>query len=123
MQTAGSPALAVQRWAALGCPTDQTRAAAVLSGTAKRVGLEGAIGAVAASVDTGTALHAVRLLLNRAKALPWASALKLYKRPALEKLLLEYTGTVLLASHDRRLLETVATRRILVQDTKLLEQN
>ncbi len=40
---------------------------------------------------------------------------------ALEKLLLEYTGTLLLASHDRRLLETIATRRILVQDKTILE--
>ncbi len=40
---------------------------------------------------------------------------------ALEKLLLGYTGTVLFASHDRRLLEVVATRRILLQDKQLLE--
>jgi ATPase subunit of ABC transporter with duplicated ATPase domains len=40
---------------------------------------------------------------------------------ALEKLLLEYPGTVLFASHDRRLLETISTRRWLVNDRQVLE--
>ncbi len=40
---------------------------------------------------------------------------------ALEKLLLEYPGTVLFASHDRRLLETISTRRWLVADGQVSE--
>ena len=40
---------------------------------------------------------------------------------ALEKLLLEYPGTVLFASHDRRLLETVSTRRWLANNGEVHE--
>ena len=40
---------------------------------------------------------------------------------ALEKLLLEYTGTVIFASHDARLVQTVATRVIRVQNNRLEE--
>ena len=40
---------------------------------------------------------------------------------ALEKLLLDYPGTVLFASHDRRLIETVSTRTLELRDGRALE--
>jgi ATP-binding cassette subfamily F protein 3 len=40
---------------------------------------------------------------------------------ALEKLLSDYPGTVLFASHDRRLIEAVATRRLEVRDGRVAE--
>ena len=40
---------------------------------------------------------------------------------ALEKLLLDYPGTVLFASHDRRLIENVSTRRLELRDGRVRE--
>jgi ATPase subunit of ABC transporter with duplicated ATPase domains len=40
---------------------------------------------------------------------------------ALERLLLDYPGTVLFASHDRRLIETVSTRTLEVRDGRVWE--
>jgi ATPase subunit of ABC transporter with duplicated ATPase domains len=40
---------------------------------------------------------------------------------ALEKLLCDYPGTVLFASHDRRLIENVSTRKLEVRDARVLE--
>ncbi len=40
---------------------------------------------------------------------------------ALEKLLKDYPGTVLFASHDRRLIENVSTRKLEVRDGRVLE--
>ncbi len=94
--------------ASLGLPKEPSRAIATLSGGQR------------------TRLTLARLSVTRASFLILdepTNNLDTDAIAALEKLLLEYNGTVLLASHDRRLLETIATRRILVQDTKLLEQN
>jgi ATPase subunit of ABC transporter with duplicated ATPase domains len=40
---------------------------------------------------------------------------------ALEKLLSDYPGTVLFASHDRRLIENISTRKLEVRDGHVLE--
>jgi ATPase subunit of ABC transporter with duplicated ATPase domains len=94
--------------ASLGLPKDPTRVIATLSGGQR------------------TRLTLARLSVTRASLLVLdepTNNLDTDAIAALEKLLLEYTGTVLLASHDRRLLETIATRRILVQDKAILEQD
>ncbi len=94
--------------ASLGLPKDPSRAIATLSGGQR------------------TRLTLARLSITRASLLILdepTNNLDTDAITALEKLLLEYTGTVLLASHDRRLLETIATRRIQVQDKFILEQN
>jgi ATPase subunit of ABC transporter with duplicated ATPase domains len=92
--------------ASLGLPKEPTRAIATLSGGQR------------------TRLTLARLSVTRASLLILdepTNNLDTDAIAALEKLLLEYTGTVLLASHDRRLLETIATRQILVKDRYILE--
>lgn len=92
--------------ASLGLPKEPTRAVSTLSGGQR------------------TRLTLARLAVTRANFLVLdepTNNLDTDAIQALEKLLLEYTGTVLFASHDRRLLTRVATRTIRVEHRVLLE--
>jgi ATPase subunit of ABC transporter with duplicated ATPase domains len=83
--------------ASLGLPKEPSRAVSTLSGGQR------------------TRLSLARLSVTRASLLVLdepTNNLDTDAIQALEKMLLGYTGTVLFASHDRRLLENVATRRI-----------
>ena len=92
--------------ASLGLPKDPKRAISSLSGGQR------------------TRLSLARLSVTRAHLLVLdepTNNLDVDAIEALEKLLLEYPGTVLFASHDRRLLETISTRRWLVNAGQVLE--
>jgi ATPase subunit of ABC transporter with duplicated ATPase domains len=92
--------------ASLGLPKDPKRAISSLSGGQR------------------TRLSLARLSVTRAHLLVLdepTNNLDVDAIEALEKLLLEYPGTVLFASHDRRLLETISTRRWLVTDGQVSE--
>ena len=92
--------------ASLGLPKDPKRAISSLSGGQR------------------TRLSLARLSVTRAHLLVLdepTNNLDVDAIEALEKLLLEYPGTVLFASHDRRLLETISTRRWLVSDGQVSE--
>ena len=92
--------------ASLGLPKDPKRAISSLSGGQR------------------TRLSLARLSVTRAHLLVLdepTNNLDVDAIKALEKLLLEYPGTVLFASHDRRLLETISTRRWLVNDGQVNE--
>jgi ATPase subunit of ABC transporter with duplicated ATPase domains len=92
--------------ASLGLPKDPKRSISSLSGGQR------------------TRLSLARLSITRAHLLVLdepTNNLDVDAIEALEKLLLEYPGTVLFASHDRRLLETISTRRWLVNDGQVRE--
>ena len=92
--------------ASLGLPKDPKRSISSLSGGQR------------------TRLSLARLSITRAHLLVLdepTNNLDVDAIEALEKLLLEYPGTVLFASHDRRLLETISTRRWLVNDGRVSE--
>jgi ATPase subunit of ABC transporter with duplicated ATPase domains len=92
--------------AGLGLPKDPKRAISSLSGGQR------------------TRLSLARLSITRAHLLVLdepTNNLDVDAIEALEELLLEYPGTVLFASHDRRLLETVATRKWLIADGQVSE--
>jgi ATPase subunit of ABC transporter with duplicated ATPase domains len=92
--------------ASLGLPKDPKRAISSLSGGQR------------------TRLSLARLSVTQAHLLVLdepTNNLDIDAIEALEKLLLEYPGTVLFASHDRRLLETISTRRWLVNDGQVRE--
>jgi ATPase subunit of ABC transporter with duplicated ATPase domains len=92
--------------ASLGLPKDPKRSISSLSGGQR------------------TRLSLARLSITRAHLLVLdepTNNLDVDAIEALEKLLLEYPGTVLFASHDRRLLETISTRRWLVADGRASE--
>jgi ATPase subunit of ABC transporter with duplicated ATPase domains len=87
--------------ASLGLPKDPKRSISSLSGGQR------------------TRLSLARLSVTRAHLLVLdepTNNLDVDAIEALEKLLLEYPGTVLFASHDRRLLATISTRHWLVAD-------
>jgi ATPase subunit of ABC transporter with duplicated ATPase domains len=92
--------------ASLGLPKDPKRSISSLSGGQR------------------TRLSLARLSITRAHLLVLdepTNNLDVDAIEALEKLLLEYPGTVLVASHDRRLLERISTRRWLVTDGSVSE--
>jgi ATPase subunit of ABC transporter with duplicated ATPase domains len=92
--------------ASLGLPKDPKRSISSLSGGQR------------------TRLSLARLSITRAHLLMLdepTNNLDVDAIEALEKLLLEYPGTVLFASHDRRLLETISTRRWMVVDGQVSE--
>jgi ATPase subunit of ABC transporter with duplicated ATPase domains len=92
--------------ASLGLPKDLKRSISSLSGGQR------------------TRLSLARLSVTRAHLLVLdepTNNLDVDAIEALEKLLLEYPGTVLFTSHDRRLLETIATRKWLVADGQVSE--
>jgi ATPase subunit of ABC transporter with duplicated ATPase domains len=93
--------------ASLGLPKDPKRTVSSLSGGQR------------------TRLSLARLSVTRAQLLVLdepTNNLDLDAINALERLLLAYTGTVLFASHDRRLVERVATRQWRVADSVVLEE-
>lgn len=93
--------------ASLGLPKDPKRAVTTLSGGQR------------------TRLSLARLGVTRAQLLVLdepTNNLDIDAINALERLLLEYTGTVLFASHDRRLVERVATKHWRVADGAVLEE-
>jgi ATPase subunit of ABC transporter with duplicated ATPase domains len=92
--------------ASLGLPKDPSRTVSSLSGGQR------------------TRLSLARLSVTRAHLLVLdepTNNLDVDAILALEKLLAEYPGTVLFASHDRRLIENVSTRRLQVRDGRVLE--
>jgi ATPase subunit of ABC transporter with duplicated ATPase domains len=92
--------------ASLGLPAEPSRPLTALSGGQR------------------TRLALARLSVTRAQLLLLdepTNNLDLDAIEALEQLLANYPGTVLFASHDRRLVEAVATRRLHVQDGKTME--
>jgi ATPase subunit of ABC transporter with duplicated ATPase domains len=90
--------------ASLGLPKDPTRAITTLSGGQR------------------TRLSLARLSVTKAHLLILdepTNNLDIDAIQALEKLLLEFNGTILFASHDRRLLENVATKTLEIPSLKL----
>jgi ATPase subunit of ABC transporter with duplicated ATPase domains len=91
--------------ASLGLPKDPTRAIATLSGGQR------------------TRLSLARLSVTKAHLLILdepTNNLDIDAIQALEKLLLEFSGTILFASHDRKLLENVASKTLEIPSLKLL---
>jgi ATPase subunit of ABC transporter with duplicated ATPase domains len=90
--------------ASLGLPKDPTRAIGTLSGGQR------------------TRLSLARLSVTKAQLLILdepTNNLDIDAIQALEKLLLEFTGTIIFASHDRKLLENVATKTLEIPSLKL----
>jgi ATPase subunit of ABC transporter with duplicated ATPase domains len=90
--------------ASLGLPKDPSRAIATLSGGQR------------------TRLSLARLSVTRAHLLVLdepTNNLDVDAIQALEKMLLEFPGTIIFASHDRRLLETVASKTLAIPSLKL----
>jgi ATPase subunit of ABC transporter with duplicated ATPase domains len=94
------------RLASLGLPKDPKRSVSSLSGGQR------------------TRLSLARLSVTRAQLLVLdepTNNLDVDAIEALERLLLDYPGTVLFASHDRRLVQTVATKVWRVDDSRVTE--
>jgi ATPase subunit of ABC transporter with duplicated ATPase domains len=90
--------------ASLGLPKDPTRAIATLSGGQR------------------TRLSLARLSVTKAHLLILdepTNNLDIDAIQALEKLLLEFAGTIVFASHDRRLLENIATKTLEIPSLKV----